>query len=145
MIRLEKSLDECLESLKRRWQDLGPEPDMSETDDLDSITSNSVSGHSVGLRSRVVRFGSNGRELERLKSRLARAEKDNISLRQQIVDLKRQLGQETSSEEKKLDEQEKDRVELSEGGVWGLVKKLKFTDHGDSTKLLTNHGSSKTD
>jgi hypothetical protein len=128
MIRLEKALDECLEHLKSRCQKLHPDTDMSETDDLDSIASGSVGVGTLSLRNRVVRFGGQEREVERLRQKLTRKEQENVDLRQQVTELKRILGHDDeihpNGEEKKVE----DKVELSEGGVWNLVRKLNFSD-----------------
>ncbi|CAJ1941726.1 unnamed protein product [Cylindrotheca closterium] len=70
MIRLEKSLDECLDNLKVRCSKLHVEIDMSDTDDLDSIASSSASLNAISLRRSSVRFGHHS-EIERLKKKLS--------------------------------------------------------------------------
>jgi hypothetical protein len=132
MIRLEKALDECLEHLKSRCQQLHPDTDMSETDDLDSIASGSLGVGTLSLRNRVVRFGGQEREVERLRQKLTRVEQENLALQQQVTELKRMLGHDDevqqNGEKKKVEDKDASRVELSEGGVWNLVRKLNFSD-----------------
>jgi regulator of replication initiation timing len=135
MVRLERSLDDCLERLKIRCQKLRPDTDMSDIDDLDSITSGRVDLHGSSLRKPVVRFAGQEREVERLKAKLASVEKENISLRQEVSELKGLVGHDDTQqigEEKKADHGETDLVELSEGGIWHLVRKTKSRDKKSS-------------
>ena len=160
MLRLEKALDDCLDQLKTQCQTFHPEADidMSETDELDSIASGSLQAggvHTSSLRHRVVRFsgsssGASHAEMERLRTKINKLESENMSLRQEVNELRILLGQEmiedktTSSnnngEEKNAsnddgdDVDEERKVELSEAGVWNLVRQLNFD--GKSAKLL---------
>ena len=104
---------------------------MSDTDDLDSIASGSFAVRS-GLKTRVVRFAGQEREVERLREKLTKAEKENSLLRQQVRELSRLLGRDVPEigEEKKADEKDLKGAgfELSEGGVWNPVRRLNFHD-----------------
>jgi regulator of replication initiation timing len=131
MVRLERALDDSLEHLKIRCQTLRPDTDMSDTDDLDSITSSRLGLHGSISRKPVVRFAGQEREVEQLKAKLANVEKENISLRQEVSELKDIVGHDDTqqnSEEKKADHGVTDLVELSEGGIWHLVRKMNFKD-----------------
>jgi predicted RNase H-like nuclease (RuvC/YqgF family) len=138
MVRLEKGLDECLERLKERCQKLHPELDVYADDDLDSIASSSRGSVSMATASgRVVRFGSQEGAVARLRKKLASTEQESASLKQQVKELQALLGllpkavknQENSEEEKKLEDKEQEqRRAMSEGGVWHLVRHLKFTE-----------------
>ena len=130
MIRLEKSLDMCLERLKTRCSKLHADTDLSDTDDLDSIASGSTSINTLGARKSVVRFSGQHREVERLKQKLSKLEVENRDLQQQVRELKILLGQDLGEEEKKAEEEkladEKIRsgVGLSEGMVWDILRKV---------------------
>lgn len=130
MIRLEKSLDVCLETLKRRCNQLNVDTDMSDTDDLDSIASG---GASLSVRRSAVRFAGHHREVERLKQKLTKLEVENCDLRQHVREMETLLGRSSDgivdSEEKKaegvkLQEAVKASTELSEGRVWNLLRKF---------------------
>lgn len=134
MLRQETALDECLERLKERYHQLHADADMSDTDDLDSITS-SVNLNRSSTSNRVVRFATQERETERVRAKLAMAETEIKSLRQQVRELKGLLGHNVDlrGEEKKADEKDCERsTNLSEGGVWNLVKQLHFNDETGS-------------
>jgi hypothetical protein len=134
MVRLERALDVCLERLKARCSKLCPEGDMSETDDVDSLASGSYGRISMNIpsfsRSRVVRFGGEEKEVESLLRRLTKSEEENRTLRRKVDDLQNLLGQ--SGDRKCVDEKKSEdsdpKTELSEGGVWNLVRRLNFDD-----------------
>jgi hypothetical protein len=129
MIRLEKSLDVCLERLKSRCSQLNVDADMSDTDDLDSIASGSL-----GARRSIVRFAGHHREVERLTQKLSKVEVENRDLRQQVRELETLLGrkskdggvdgEEEKAEEEKLQKEGQARPELSEGRIWGILRKI---------------------
>ena len=108
---------------------------MSETDDLDSIASGSFVPR-ASMRTRVVRFAGQEREVQRLREKLSKAENENSVLRQQVRELSRLLGRDVPEmdEEKKADEKDSkgQEFELSEGGVWNLVRRLNFHDSDSS-------------
>ena len=129
MIRLEKSLDECLERLKSRCTTLHGDADLSDTDDLDSIASGSASINTFGVRKSFVRFAGHHREVERLAEKISKLERENTTLRHQVKELKILLGipagsDEKDEEEKKAKEEETGPTILSEGGVWNLLRKI---------------------
>lgn len=122
MTRLEKALDECLDRLKSRLNDF-----YDDFDELDSIASGGVNSTSASLSNRVVRFTVQERQVERLQAELTRAEKENAVLREEVLDLKQRLlahGDGSVDEEKKGEEKEVPSVELSERGVWNVVKQM---------------------
>ena len=130
MLRLEISLDEGVEQLKSRIEDLGP--DFDDSDDLDSIASCSTSNAmALSKVSRTVRFVTPSRQLESLQKKLASMELENAVLRQEVQDLRMRLsGQntpdgDTMSEEKKSEEKAgPPSAALSEGNVFNLVRGL---------------------
>jgi hypothetical protein len=134
MIRLEKSLDVCLERLKSRCSQFNVDADMSDTDDLDSIASGSTSINTLGARRSVVRFAGHHREVERLTQKLSKIEVENRDLRQQVRELETRLGrkskgggvdgEEKKAEEEKLQKEGQARPELSEGRIWGILRKI---------------------
>ena len=142
MIRLEKALDKCLISLKDRCHELHPEVEVSGDDDLESIASSARDSLSVSLSvadtsTRIAHFGtSHSREVDTLRKKLVKVENENFSLREQVRFLQSQLAEHvgdanvasassnTTSEEKKNDEDPSRRFKLSEGGVWNLVNQL---------------------
>lgn len=133
MIRLEKALDECLERLKSRL-----ESDFHDDyDDLDSIASGGMASTTASLSNRVVRFTVQERQVERLQAELTRVEKENAILREEVIDLKRRLlgggDDDNVQEEKKGEDKEIGRVELSERGVWNVVKQLNFQNATSNT------------
>lgn len=155
MLRLEKALDDCLDQLKIQFQTFHPEVDidMSETDELDSIASGSLQAsggsgyHTSSLRNRLVRFSGssnnsnsfNAAEMERLRQKINKLEGENTSLRQQVHDMKLLLGEEEEEDEPNSNNKDgrgggKSKVELSEAGVWNLVRQLNFD--GKSAKIL---------
>jgi hypothetical protein len=131
MLRLENALDECLESLKSRL-----DRDFSyRYDDFDdySIASGGVGSASASMSNRVVRFTVQERQVEKLQAELAKVERDNVMLREEVAILKRRFlpQDEAVSEEKKGEDKEFNRVELSdERGVWNVVKQLNFQNGG---------------
>lgn len=129
MLRLERALDDGLERLKRRAQELRPDADISESvDDLDSIASSSFNATSrVQSNVRGVRFGSATREVAVLEKRLSKMEQENLQLRREVDELRSLLGRfdRTISEEKKAEEKviAVSRIH-SEGDVFNLVAQI---------------------
>lgn len=126
MLRLEKALDECLENLKGR---LNQDFAYDDYDELDSIASGGVASSSASMSNRVVRFSVQERQVETLQTELSKVERENATLREEVMSLKRRFlaKDEDVTEEKKGDEKEFiARVELSERGVWNVVKQLNF-------------------
>jgi hypothetical protein len=125
MLRLERALDEGLERLKRRAQELRPDADVSESaDDLDSITSSTINATSPAHSARGVRFGSTKGEVAVLERKLANMERENLRLRHEVEELRTLLGRidKASSEEKKPDENVIAVSTIhSEGDVFNLV------------------------
>jgi hypothetical protein len=104
MLRLEKSLDECLERLKSRI-----ETDFyDDLDDVDSIASGGVGSTVASMSNRVVRFTVQERRVERMQAELVKLEKENAMLREEVTVLKRRLlcDHGDDSEEKKGDEKD---------------------------------------
>jgi hypothetical protein len=132
MIRLENSLDECLDRLKERCRELHPETDLNENDDLDSIGSSSMSVPSNPRR--VVRFAGQERDVAHLRRKLSKVETDNMALRRHVMQLQALLRKNdvdglTGGEEMN----DHSNLPLSEGGVWNLVHRLNFTETVRST------------
>lgn len=129
MLRLEISLDEGLERLKSRVQELGP--DYDEVDDLDSIASGStVNALALSKMNRIVRFGTSSRQADALQKKLAIAELENAMLRHEIEELRLQLaGQSAVDSDRTLEEKKADdKVTLSEGNVFNLVRAARDLD-----------------
>lgn len=119
MLLLETSLDEGLERLRSRVNELGP--DYDELDDLDSITSNSTCMNAIATRStRIVRFGNTSREAEVMKNKLMEVEKENRMLRQELSELRIRIEQITGS-----NDSSSSSIELTEGNVFNLACKVK--------------------
>lgn len=132
MIRLEKSLDECLERLKARCSKIHVDTDMSDTDDLDSIASSSASLNAIGIRRSSVRFGHHS-EIERLNRKVTKLEDENQDLRKKLKELEtfwrsNVNKKQDSGEEKKIDsklEVESEKAQdISEGRVWEILRDL---------------------
>lgn len=92
MIALERALDESLDRLKKRMQEVRPEADMSEEaldDELDSVASSTMNGlNALHHATRTVRFGPTSRDVEILKKKLSLLENENLALRNEIARLK---------------------------------------------------------
>jgi regulator of replication initiation timing len=105
---------------------LRPDTDLSDTDDLDSIASGSTSINTFGARKSIVRFVGHHREVERLKEKVSKLERENRGLRQKVEELENILGHndedQKNEEEKKTEEELAKTLELTEGGVWNLRK-----------------------
>lgn len=112
MLRLEISLDEGLERLKSRVQELSP--DFDESDDLDSIAGSvascSTQAIAMSQMNRRVSFAMPSRQVELLQNKLAATESENRILRQELEELRlRLLGRDNNNgshtpEEKKCGE-----------------------------------------
>lgn len=114
MIRLEKSLDECLEHLKNRCSKLHVEIDMSDADDLDSIASSSTNLNAISLRRSSVRFGHHS-EIDRLNKKLFNLENENQDLRTKLKELERILRSNVDKKQD-LDEEKNADGKLGIGG-----------------------------
>lgn len=93
MLRLEISLDEGLERLKSRVQELGS--DFEEADDLDSIAGSIASCSTSALatsRMRTVRFAIPSPQVESLQNKLAASETENSMLRKELEELQRKFA-----------------------------------------------------
>ena len=124
MICLEHALDEALDHLKARLQELRPETDLAEdaADDLDSIASSTMNALSAPHRRvRTVRF-SDSREAKTLQKKLSQVEQENQALRTEVRRLKSLLGHNDDEEKKAEDEKGGTAANiLSEGGVLKFI------------------------
>ena len=144
MLRLETALDECLENLKTQCRNLSPESDMTDLDDVDSLASGHSSFGRIGMdipsvRNRVVRFGKQDKDVENLRRQLVKAEEENRVLLHQVEELKNmlaKLGDKKFNEEENKSEDKDQIVDMTEGGVWNLVRRLNFTDSGSNKEVL---------
>lgn len=131
MLRLEISLDEGLERLKRRVHELGL--DYDEYDDLDSIASNSTVNATQSTRSARtgVRFRAASRQVETLQSKLSKMTIENQLLRREVDELRIHVAHiddpegNQASEEKKNDDKDSTSVVLTEGNVFNLARGVK--------------------
>ena len=101
MMRLERSLDDCIARLEERYRQMNPDQsDWSfNGDDVESIASSSLPASSVA---RGVRFvGRSDREAERLKHKVMSLERENDKLKQQLEIMERKLhgDEDTDSKE----------------------------------------------
>ena len=132
MLRLEISLDEGLERLKSRVHELGV--DYDESDDLDSIASNSTVNAVQSTRStRAVRFRAASRQVETLQSKLSKMTIENQLLRREVDELRRLAHMNDTegtqvSEEKKNDDKDSSSIVLTEGNVFNLARGTKKID-----------------
>jgi len=130
MLRLEISLDEGVERLKSRVQQLGP--DYDEFDDLDSIASGGTANALALSRSnRAVRFSAPSRQVETLEHKLSSMELENDMLRRELEELRIRLSGKNKIDESQTPEDQKSEekndtpsVALSEGNVFNLVRGL---------------------
>ena len=127
MLRLENSLDEGLERLKSRVQQLGP--DYDESDDLDSIASGStVNALAMSKMNRMVRFASPSPQIGALQKKLSIVELENTLLRQEVEELRLITGRCAINGNQMVEEGSTDgtdhpaTVSLSEGDVFNLVR-----------------------
>lgn len=130
MIRFERALDKTLARLEDRWRSLTPDLDWSQYDgdDVESIASSSL----PPIR-RIHLAGGGGRESERLKRRVISLERENQSLREDLLRMKEVLEEHglvvevsaSSSEEKKDASagSEGSELSLNEKNVWKLMTK----------------------
>jgi hypothetical protein len=144
MIRLEKSLDDCLARLEARMRMLNPDVDWSNQDDIESIESSSVVA-SVN-RVRIIGRPSTGmtlrdRDAERLRRCVSGLERENQHLREELEQLQRQLagkqnGEGSTNERQTNDEHENPitgstgRTPMSEGSE-GAGLSIAETFHAD--------------
>jgi regulator of replication initiation timing len=132
MLRLEISLDEGLERLKSRVHELGV--DYDESDDLDSIASNSTVNAVQSTRStRAVRFRAASRQVETLQSKLSKMTIENQLLRREVDELRRLAHMNDTegtqvSEERKNDDKDSSSIVLTEGNVFNLARGIKKID-----------------
>ena len=129
MLRLEKALDECLESLKSR---LDRDFAYDDFDELDSITSGGAGSTGASLSNRIVRFTVQERKVAALQAELTKVETENAKLREEVMALKSAtLAPDVdATEHKKGESNVVNRVALSERGVWNVVKQLTFETSG---------------
>jgi len=125
MLRLEIALDEGVERLKSRIQELGPGPD--DFDDLESIAS--CSTVAMSRTNRTVRFAMPSRQVDSLQKKLASVELENSMLRREVEELRRRLsdsiksdGSQTTEEKKEEESDGVPSVILNEGNVFNLVR-----------------------
>ena len=119
MMRLERSLDDCIARLEERCRQLNPEQsDWSfNGDDVESIASSSLPNSSVA---RGVRFvGRSDRESERLKHKVMSLERENDKLKQKLEIMERQMktSETINSKENGSPVQERD--------VWSHIRRLR--------------------
>jgi len=126
MLRLEISLDEGVERLKSRLQDLSPDLD-HDSDDLDSIASCSTAN--AWKPNRGLRYAMASREVESLQKKLASMELENNVLREEVQELRLRLsgcnnevGSEPLQEKKDEKKENSPSVVLSEGNVFNLMQ-----------------------
>jgi len=129
MIRLEKSLDDCLARLEARMRILSPEGDWSNQDDVESIETRSIMASSSTNRVRIIGRPLNGhsfardRDVEHLRLENQKLREEVDRLRQQLSEKDGQSNESTSGEEKK--ERDPAATSVSDGGeglVWNLVR-----------------------
>jgi predicted RNase H-like nuclease (RuvC/YqgF family) len=133
MIRLEKSLDNCLRRLEERYRDLHPDVDWATHDEIESIASASGSFHaSSQTANHRVRFGGHvvqERKAEKLRTKVINLEQENQKLKQQLQQLEKRLVSNDGSKEtiqlKDGESEEKKSLDvenLTEGDIWSLVR-----------------------
>lgn len=130
MLRLEISLDEGVERLKSRVQELGP--DIGESDDLDSIAScSTVNAMALSRINRSVRFSMPSRQVDLLENKLTAVELENSMLREELEELRLRLsgrnkvdGNQAQEEKKTEENDDEPSVVLSEGNVFNFVRGL---------------------
>ena len=142
IIRLEKSLDDCLARLEARMRIMNPDADWaSNNDDIESIASSSAMPSSTN-RVRIVGRPPHGltlrdRDSDRMRQKFNGVERENQELkdeneqlREQLEHLKRQLQKkDKNGDEAFTDDGESVATEMrrplsdgSEGVVWNLVR-----------------------
>lgn len=127
MIRLEKSLDDCLARLEARMRILSPDMDWSNHDDVESIETRSVVASNSTSRVRIIGRPLSGHSFARDRDS-EHLRRENQKLREEVERLRRQLNEKEPIEEKK----ERDPLTTSdpgtsvsdgaEGSVWNLVR-----------------------
>lgn len=139
MIRLEKSLDDCLTHLDARMRTLSPDGDWSNHDDIDSVESSSVVPSCTANRVRIIGRPPSGltmrdRDYERLRRRMSGLERENQQLREELErhqKQRKQNDQSTDDSRQEKDERESQNTvitdrsslsERSEGAIWNLVR-----------------------
>jgi regulator of replication initiation timing len=123
-------LDEGVERLKSRIQELGL--DIDESDDLDSIAScSTVNAMALSRMNRTVRFSMPSRQVELLENKLTAVEVENGMLRQELEELRLRLsgrnkvdGNQAQEEKKTEEKDDAPSVVLSEGNVFNFVRGL---------------------
>lgn len=117
MLRLEISLDEGLERLKNRVQELG-----SDYDELDEVES--IASCSTVKMNRIVRFTMPSRQVESLQNKLASMELENSMLRREVQELRQRLSSRNRIDGNITPEEKDDSssFDLSEGNVFNLVR-----------------------
>jgi predicted acylesterase/phospholipase RssA len=138
MIRLEKSLDECLTRLEDRARALQPDSDWSNHDDVESIASSSYMALGSANRVRIVGRPPSAireRDSERVRQKVGNLEHENLELRKQVEELQQLLAKNSSGsgapkdlkrKEAHAADQDPGHPSLSadsEGAVWNLVQR----------------------
>jgi TAG lipase/steryl ester hydrolase/phospholipase A2/LPA acyltransferase len=145
MIRLEKSLDDCLTRLEDRARALQPDSDWSNHDDVESIASSSYMALGSANRVRIIGRPPSAireRDSERVRQKVGNLEHENLELRKQVEELQQLLAKNNSGSGAPKDSKRKEAHEAdqdpghpllsagSEGAVWNLV--LRSTSENSS-------------
>lgn len=129
IIRLEKSLDDCLARLEARLRVMQPDTDWSTNDDLESIASSTL--HPNGSnRVRIVGkpplgLSMRDRDADRLRQRMSDLERDNEVLRDELEKLRRQVIDHTDHKtepESQTTTSHSPLSDRSEGAIWNIVR-----------------------
>jgi hypothetical protein len=127
MIRLEKTLDDCLARLEGRIRMLNPESDWSTHDEIESIESSSVIASSSIHRVRILNGSTmRDRDADQLRRKVVGLEQENQQLREELEKLKRNVNEAESHDE--IDQPivlDSDKITISDGSereVWNLVR-----------------------
>lgn len=141
MIRLEKSLDDCLARLESRMRMLNPEIDWSIHDDIESIESGSIGANVPSSGSLRVRISGRppiggtlrDREPEKLRRRICCLEQENQKLQDELERLQHVMVNGSKPETILSNDDEKGSQNTaatgktamsdgSEGAVWNIVR-----------------------
>ena len=125
MIRLEKSLDACLEQLKVRCSSIHVDVDISDADDLDSLASGSTNMNAMSLRRSTVRFSGQLAEVGKLNKKVKQLETENRDLRKRLKELECAVRSDADQAEEFADENKKvdsNVQNMSEARVWNILR-----------------------
>jgi predicted acylesterase/phospholipase RssA len=132
IIRLEKTLDDCLSRMEDRMRELQPDDaDWLNHDDLESIASSTKDMSSASSRVRIIgrppsMFGS-FRETERMKRKMTKLEQENELLKKQLEALQKATQSNLASngtltnDTNKSESARSPLSDGSEGRVWNMV------------------------